>query len=95
MSVAEEHVRLAAQEGIPLVCAGEIGFTMGGSRWTKVCDRWFYEGLDARICHGCNVLLIAERESGMRREAFAKLWRGVVKDIMRVAKCVRVKVIGG
>lgn len=84
--------------GIPLVTAGEAALTMGGTRWIRAGGRWFYQGMEAHpvYCEGRNVALVAERESGMRRETFHALWRGVVKEMLRAgAKCVRVKVVGG
>lgn len=88
----------AAHEGIPLATAGEVGYTMGGTRWIGVGAKWFYQGMPAHpaYCKGRNVRLIAEREHGMRRALFAKLWRGVVKDMLAAgALCVRVRVVGG
>lgn len=89
---AEQQAIRAAHKGIPLACAGEIGFTMGGTRWLGVGGHWFYQGLQARLIHGDNVILIATPEEGMSDEVFAKLWRDVVRDLMRGAKCVRVRV---
>lgn len=99
MSKAEAAARRAAMMGIPLATAGEVGYAMGGTRWIGDGDsRWFYKGvpINAPMCRGHNVALVAERERGMPRKVFATLWRQVVKDMLRAgAKCVRIKVIGG
>ena len=65
---------------------------MGGTRWIEVAGQWFYQGLSPRLVGGDNVTLIAVPERGMDAATFGRLWRGVVRDLMRVAKCVRVRV---
>jgi hypothetical protein len=99
ISKAEVAAIHAAHLGIPLAMAPDVGFTMGGTRWIGGGGNpWFYQGLRAHAayCKGRNVRLIAEREHGMRRALFARLWRQVVKELIAAgARCVHVKVIGG
>lgn len=79
----DKHIAIrAAYAGIPLACAGD----------GEVDMIWTGGKVHPLVCAGCNVTLVAEPEAGMDAETFGRLWRGVVKDIMRVAKCVRVKV---
>lgn len=92
MTSDESRAMHAAHEGIPLACAGEIGFTMGGTRWLRMGSHWFYEGMPPWMVDGCNTTLVAVPEAGMSSEEFGRLWRGVVRDLMRVARCVRVRV---
>jgi len=93
-AISDNHAALiAAMEGIPLACAGNIGYTMGGTRWLHVGKSWHYDGMPASMGAGCNVTLVAAPETGMPPEVFAKLWRAAVRDLMRRAKCVRVRVV--
>ena len=98
MSAEEHNARIAAHLGIPLATAGDVGYTMGGTRWIRIGAHWWYQGMEPHpaYCEGRNVVLVAERERGMTREEFAGLWRRLVEDMLRAgARCVRVRVIGG
>jgi hypothetical protein len=47
-AISDNHAALiAAMEGIPLACAGKIGYTVGGTRWFQVGKSWHYDGMPA------------------------------------------------
>ena len=76
--------------GLPLAAPGR-GYVVTTARWQALGSQWFWTGATLDLVAGQDVMLLVAPAPGMTADELRVALRAAVRQLLSVARCVRVR----